>query len=164
MFKSERLLFSLYTLSAVSLLEGGCTLLMLWLRLVGWPLRTSSILVSYKGIVVKMPNQTGCCCCFFFIMRKWNAFFEVVIDDTWRWMLTRFFHWQQITTRKNNNKAQKAFSHKGCAIHTNWQRIFLLYDNSSKEIDIIHRLFLVIAMYCQASSNQLNESLNLLRC
>ena len=97
-----------------SIQQQHCILLIQWLRLVGWPLRISSILVSYKGIVVKMPNQTGCCC-FFFIMRKWNAFFEVVIDDTWRWMLTRFFHWQQITTRKNNNKAQKAFSHKSCA-------------------------------------------------
>ena len=30
-----------------------------------------------------------------------------------------------------------------------------------KEIEIIHRLFLVIGMYCQASSSQFNESLNL---
>ena len=29
---------------------------------------------------------------------------------------------------------------------------------------MIHRLFLVIAMYCQASSSQFNESLNLPRC
>ena len=34
----------------------------------------------------------------------------------------------------------------------------------TKEIEIIHRLFLVIAMYCQASSSQFNESLNLPRC
>ena len=33
-----------------------------------------------------------------------------------------------------------------------------------KEIEIIHRLFLVIGMYCQASSSQFNESLNLPRC
>ena len=33
-----------------------------------------------------------------------------------------------------------------------------------KEIEIIHRLFLVIAMYCQASSTQFNESLNLPCC
>ena len=33
-----------------------------------------------------------------------------------------------------------------------------------KEIEIIHRLFLVIAMYCQASSSQFNESLNFSRC
>ena len=33
-----------------------------------------------------------------------------------------------------------------------------------KEIEIIHRLFLVIAMYCQASLSQFNESLNLPRC
>ena len=30
-----------------------------------------------------------------------------------------------------------------------------------KEIEIIHRLFLDIAMYCQASSNWVNKSLNL---
>ena len=29
---------------------------------------------------------------------------------------------------------------------------------SGKEIEIIHRLFLVIAMYCEASSSQLNAS------
>ena len=29
---------------------------------------------------------------------------------------------------------------------------------------MIHRLFLIIAMYCQASSSHLNESLNLPRC
>ena len=34
----------------------------------------------------------------------------------------------------------------------------------AKEIEIIHRLFLVIAMFCQASSSQFNESLNLPRC
>ena len=34
----------------------------------------------------------------------------------------------------------------------------------SKEIEMIHRLFLVIPMYGQASSSQLNESLNLPRC
>ena len=33
-----------------------------------------------------------------------------------------------------------------------------------KEIETIHRLFLAITMYCQASSSQFNESLNLLRC
>ena len=33
-----------------------------------------------------------------------------------------------------------------------------------KEIEIIHRLFLVIAMCCQVSSSQFNESLNLPRC
>ena len=33
-----------------------------------------------------------------------------------------------------------------------------------KEIEIIHRLFLVIAMHCQASSSQFNQSLNLPRC
>ena len=33
-----------------------------------------------------------------------------------------------------------------------------------KEIEIIHRLFLVIAMYCQASLSQFNESLNLPCC
>ena len=33
-----------------------------------------------------------------------------------------------------------------------------------KEIEITHRLFLVIAMYCQASSSQFNESLNLPHC
>ena len=33
-----------------------------------------------------------------------------------------------------------------------------------KEIEIIHRLFLVIAMYCQSRSSQFNESLNLPRC
>ena len=33
-----------------------------------------------------------------------------------------------------------------------------------KEIQIILRLFLVIAMYCQASSSQFNQSLNLLHC
>ena len=33
-----------------------------------------------------------------------------------------------------------------------------------KEIEIIHRLFLVIAMYCQASSSQLYGSLNLPCC
>ena len=33
-----------------------------------------------------------------------------------------------------------------------------------REIEIIHRLFLVIAMYCQASSSQVNKSLNLQRC
>ena len=33
-----------------------------------------------------------------------------------------------------------------------------------KEIEIIHRLILVIAMYCQASSRQFNESLNLPCC
>ena len=31
----------------------------------------------------------------------------------------------------------------------------------NKEIQIILRLFLVIAMYCQASSSQFNQSLNL---
>ena len=31
----------------------------------------------------------------------------------------------------------------------------------TKEIEIVHRLFLIIAMYCQASSSQFNESLNL---
>jgi hypothetical protein len=31
----------------------------------------------------------------------------------------------------------------------------------AKEIEIIQRLFLVIAMYCQARSSQFNESLNL---
>ena len=35
---------------------------------------------------------------------------------------------------------------------------------TGKEIEIIHRLFLVIAMYCQASSSQLYESLNLPCC
>ena len=34
----------------------------------------------------------------------------------------------------------------------------------TKEIEMIHRLFLVIAMYCQASSSQFNKSLNLLCC
>ena len=34
----------------------------------------------------------------------------------------------------------------------------------SKEIEIIHRLFIVIAMYCQASSSLFNQSLNLPRC
>ena len=34
----------------------------------------------------------------------------------------------------------------------------------SKEIQIILSLFLVIAMYCQVSSSQFNESLNLPRC
>ena len=33
-----------------------------------------------------------------------------------------------------------------------------------KEIQIILRLFLVIAMYCQASSHQFFQSLNLFRC
>ena len=33
-----------------------------------------------------------------------------------------------------------------------------------KEIQIILRLFLVIAVYCQASSSQFNQSLNLPRC
>ena len=32
-----------------------------------------------------------------------------------------------------------------------------------KEIEIIHRLFLVITMYCKASSSQFDESLNLPR-
>ena len=35
---------------------------------------------------------------------------------------------------------------------------------SGKEIEIIHRLFQVITMYCQASSSQFNESLNLPCC
>ena len=35
---------------------------------------------------------------------------------------------------------------------------------TSKEIQIILRLFLVIAMYCQASSSQFNQSLNLPHC
>ena len=39
-----------------------------------------------------------------------------------------------------------------------------MWDIKGKEIEIIHRLFLVIAMYCQASSSQLNKSLNLPRC
>ena len=39
-----------------------------------------------------------------------------------------------------------------------------LVDQATKEIEIIHRLFLVIAMYCQASSSQFNESPNLTRC
>ena len=34
----------------------------------------------------------------------------------------------------------------------------------SKEIQIIRRLFLVIAMYCQASSSQINQSINLSGC
>ena len=34
----------------------------------------------------------------------------------------------------------------------------------TKEIEIIHRLFLVIAMYGQASSSQFSESLNLPHC
>ena len=33
-----------------------------------------------------------------------------------------------------------------------------------KEIQIILRLFLVITMYCQASSSKFNQSLNLPRC
>ena len=33
-----------------------------------------------------------------------------------------------------------------------------------KEIQIILRLFLVINIYCQASSSQFNQSLNLARC
>ena len=37
-------------------------------------------------------------------------------------------------------------------------------NNSTKEIQIILRLFLVIAMYRQDSSSQCNESLNLPRC
>ena len=37
-------------------------------------------------------------------------------------------------------------------------------DKELKEIEMIYRLFLVIAMYCQASSSQFNESLNLPRC
>ena len=39
-----------------------------------------------------------------------------------------------------------------------------LIKPEGKEIKIIHRLFLVIAMYYQASSSQFNESLNLPRC
>ena len=42
--------------------------------------------------------------------------------------------------------------------------IFDTNEPLAKEIQIIHRLFLVIAMYCQASSSQLNESINLSRC
>ena len=37
-------------------------------------------------------------------------------------------------------------------------------NNEGKEIQIILRLFLVVAMYCQASSSQFNQSLNLPRC
>ena len=33
-----------------------------------------------------------------------------------------------------------------------------------KEIQIIYRLFLVVAMYCQASSSQFDKSLNLPGC
>ena len=36
--------------------------------------------------------------------------------------------------------------------------------STGKEIEIIHIIFLVIAMYCQASSSQINELLNLPRC
>ena len=35
---------------------------------------------------------------------------------------------------------------------------------SAKEIKMIIRLFLVITMYCQGSSSQKNQSLNLSRC
>ena len=38
------------------------------------------------------------------------------------------------------------------------------YALLSKETEMIRRLFLVIAMYCQASSSQINESLNLPCC
>ena len=34
-------------------------------------------------------------------------------------------------------------------------------EGKIKEIEIIHRLFLVIAMYCRANSSQFNQSLNL---
>ena len=43
-------------------------------------------------------------------------------------------------------------------------RLALMLQINVKEIEIIHRLFLVIAMYCQASSSQFNESRNLPRC
>ena len=36
----------------------------------------------------------------------------------------------------------------------------ILSKGDSKEIEKIHGLILVIAMYCQASSSQFNESLN----
>ena len=39
--------------------------------------------------------------------------------------------------------------------------IFAFNNFSTKEIQIILMLFLVIAMYCQASSSQFNQSLNL---
>ena len=38
------------------------------------------------------------------------------------------------------------------------------YALLSKETEMIRRLFLVIAMYCQASSIQFNKSLNLSHC
>ena len=37
-------------------------------------------------------------------------------------------------------------------------------DKEHKEIEIIHGLFVVIAMYCQVSSSQFNQSLILPRC
>ena len=41
---------------------------------------------------------------------------------------------------------------------------FFSSDTAVKEIEIIHRLFLVITIYCQASSSQFNESLNPPHC
>ena len=40
----------------------------------------------------------------------------------------------------------------------------LALEDAIKEIQIILRLFIVIAMYSQASSSQINPSLNLLYC
>ena len=77
-----------------------------------------------------------------------------------------------------SNLVQKLFfiqsSHRNIIAHMSCSRVFsslwgwfeavvfILCD--SKEIEIIHRLFLVIGMYCQASSSQFNASLNLLHC
>ena len=40
--------------------------------------------------------------------------------------------------------------------------MFNIRVGRGREIKIIHRLLLVIAIYCQASSSQLNETLNLM--
>ena len=60
---------------------------------------------------------------------------------------------------QNDFKCGKMYNRKRCCSSFNSKSLI-----KTKEIEMILRLFLVIAMYCQASSSQINESLNLPPC
>ena len=62
----------------------------------------------------------------------------------------------------NLKEAKNPQSIVGCSTgYTSSDLYMMSLILTRKEIKIIFRLFLVIAMYCQASSRQFNQSLNL---